>query len=235
MDFLLLDLGSLEDTRRAVKEFTAKHDRLDILINNAGVAGPENTTKDGFNNIIQINYLGSVLLTFLLLPLLKKSSEKEPSRIVNVASYMHVFGTVKTDYWRKSCNAPKAYSDSKMCLVTFTRELAKRLEVKSNVVVNSLEPGTVNTGIYKTWNSCFNAIVIVLVKMLKTPWQGAQTTLHVALDETAGDVTGQYFSECEVTKPSSKVFNATDSAQLWEDSLKAVELSADEVRMALSE
>ena len=123
-----LDLSSLDSVRTFASNFLKEEQRLDILINNAGVmACPKASTKDGFELQLGTNHLGHFLLTNLLLDRLKAST---PSRVVNLSSLAHRFGTInKRDLnSEKSYNQVTAYCQSKLANVLFTRELAKRLQ-----------------------------------------------------------------------------------------------------------
>ena len=125
-----LDLASLDSIRAFAKEYNETEDRLDVLINNAGVMWlPEKThTSDGFETTIGVNHLGHFLLTNLLLEKLRAS---KPSRIVNVSSRAHIRGKMDlTDlnYATKPWDAMGAYSQSKLANVLFSRQLAKLLQ-----------------------------------------------------------------------------------------------------------
>ena len=138
--FLQLDLASLKSVREFSKKFHQLESKLDILINNAGVmACPKSTTEDKFETQIGTNHLGHFLLTNLLLDLLKSSA---PSRIVNVSSRAHERGEIYRDdlMLDKSYSPLKAYSQSKLANVLFTRKLAKELQ-GTKVIVNSCHPG----------------------------------------------------------------------------------------------
>ncbi|KOB51852.1 putative RDH13, partial [Operophtera brumata] len=108
----------------------------------------------------------------------------------------------------------------KFCVVLFTRELAKRLRGE-NVVVNSVNPGAVGTRIFDGWHGLFGRVVTwFFFCFFKTPWQGAQTALHVALDETAGDVSGEYFENCCQSRAISRAYNDKLANEVWEASLR---------------
>ena len=142
--FRQLDLASLESVRKFAGKILEEEPRIDILINNAGVALPErNLTKDGFEMQFGTNHLGHFLLTYLLLDRIK---EAPSARIVNVSSMGHSFGHLDFD----NLNSERSYSQlvtygtSKLANIVFTRALAKRLE-GTRVTANSLHPGSINT------------------------------------------------------------------------------------------
>lgn len=138
------DLASYDSIKQFVHTFKNEQKRLDILINNGGVMRcPKGVTKEGIETQLGVNHVGHFLLTNLLLDLLKSSS---PSRIINVSSLAHTRGEINvTDLnSEKSYDPSKAYSQSKLANILFTRELAKRLE-GTKVTVNALHPGVVDT------------------------------------------------------------------------------------------
>lgn len=138
--FLKLDLASLESIREFSKNFHSIESRLDILINNAGLLSPLERTKDGFELNMGVNHLGHFLLTNLLLDLLKSAA---PSRIVVVASDLHRIGAIDKENFNSEksfAGSWKAYGNSKLANVLFTKHLAVMLE-GTGVVVNALCPG----------------------------------------------------------------------------------------------
>ncbi|XP_062133076.1 retinol dehydrogenase 14-like isoform X2 [Drosophila sulfurigaster albostrigata] len=222
--FRELDLASLDSVRKFVDEFKKEQSKLDILINNAGIMlCPHMLTKEGFEMQLGVNHMGHFLLTNLLLDLLKKSL---PSRIVNVSALAHVNGTINFDDLNseKSYSPRKAYGQSKLANILFTRELAKRLE-GTNVTVNALHPGVVETELsrhVKIFNNpIFRFLVSPLVWLIfKTAKNGAQTTLYAALDPDLNGVTGLYFSDCKPKEVSAAAKDANSAKRLWEESEK---------------
>lgn len=149
--FMKLDLASLASVREFSKKFHETENKLDILINNAGLLSSGTRTEDGFEVNMGVNHLGHFLLTNLLLDLLKKSA---PSRIVVVASDLHKIGTIDKDNLNAEKSFPgswKGYGNSKLANILFARELSKMLE-GSGVTVNSLCPGPVDTDVTKNLN-----------------------------------------------------------------------------------
>ncbi|CAB3234323.1 unnamed protein product [Arctia plantaginis] len=193
--FKLLDLSNLESTRHFAEDILKTEMRLDILINNAGVGVPtDQYTKDGILFIMQVNYYGTFLLSLLLLPLLERTGKHgEPSRILVTTSLTHwLGGRVDIQKSNKNCffsllYKVQLYSSSKLYLLYFSTDLTKRLK-GCNVVINNVDPGMVGTRIFYSANRVIGFILTLIGLMLfKTPWQGAQTTLHVALDRTGGE------------------------------------------------
>ncbi|KAJ8732428.1 hypothetical protein PYW07_015027 [Mythimna separata] len=231
--FKLLDLASLKSVRQFAADILKTEDRLDILLNNAGVGVPGDfLTADGMNFIMQVNYYGTFLLSLLLLPLLKKTGKPgESSRIITTASFLHMFGSVdidnlnRTNYW----NIIRIYGNSKICLVLFANELTKRLK-NSHVVINNVDPGLAGTMIYHSLNMVRGTIIrLGCLFFFKTPWQGAQTALHAALDKKAGEVSGAYFRNCQIKSAVKRAYCEKTAKALWEESVRLVKLTEDEV------
>ncbi|KAM8714247.1 hypothetical protein ACLKA7_014391 [Drosophila subpalustris] len=213
------DLASMDSIRNFVATFNREQKRLDVLINNAGVMRcPRSLTKDGFEMQLGVNHLGHFLLTNLLLDVLKKT---RPSRIVVVSSLAHTRGEINTGDLNSelSYDEGKAYSQSKLANILFTRELARRLE-GSKVTVNALHPGIVDTELFRHMGFFTNFFAGVFVRPLfwpfvKTPKSGAQTSLFVALDPELEKVTGEYFSDCQITDVAPAARDVHIAKWLW--------------------
>lgn len=220
--FMQLDLASLKSVRSFAEAFLKTEDRLDILINNAGIS-LHGTTEDGLGLMFGVNHIGHFLLTNLLLDRLKECA---PSRIVTVASYLHNFGKLDFDCLRKHkefglgesyIDTVKIYSHSKLCNVLFTHELAKKLQ-GSNVTCYSLHPGAVDTDLARYMNKTLRRFVYrpIAALFFKDVEAGAQTTLHCALQEGIESLSGRYFSNCAVQKGSAKAQDDALAKKLWE-------------------
>ncbi|KAJ8732347.1 hypothetical protein PYW08_015077 [Mythimna loreyi] len=239
VSFKLLDLASLKSVRQFAADILETEDRLDILLNNAGVsASGDIPTADGMNIVMQVNYYGTFLLTLLLLPLLKKTGKPgESSRIITTTSVIHMVGMVnihnldKMNYWNKTnyWDKTRIYGNSKICLVLFANELTKRLK-NSHVVINNVDPGAVGTRIFDSINMVYGTILrVACLLFFKTPWQGAQTALHAALDRKAGEVSGAYFKNCKISSAVKRAYCDKTAKALWEESVRLVKLTAEEV------
>ncbi|XP_078591478.1 retinol dehydrogenase 12-like [Branchiostoma floridae x Branchiostoma japonicum] len=226
-----LNLASLASVRSFAQKIKQTEEQLNILINNAGVMmTPKSHTEDGFELQFGVNYLGHFLLTNLLLDLLKKSA---PSRVVSVAAYAHHAGMLETINdlrWEKREYDPlDAFGDSKIALIFFTRELARRMQ-GTGVTAYSVHPGVTYTDHFSdlepslgSWRSAF---VTTAVRWLgKSALQGAQTTIHCAVTEGLEDKTGQYFCDCAPKQPNNRTSDAAAGRGLWEASEKIVGLS----------
>lgn len=185
-------------------------------MNNAGVmATPHTKTVDRMELQLQTNLLGPFLLTNLLLEHLKASS---PGRIVNVTSQSHQNG----ELYRENINLDrgyckwKAYRQSKLAVLLFSLELAKRLK-NTGVVVNTANPGCVNTQLTRHLNPIMTNLV-PLKFFYKTPANGAQTILFLALDNDIGKYTGRYFVNCSLAVESVAARNTNAAHWLWQKS-----------------
>ena len=220
-----LDLASLDSVREFADNILKNEPRLDILINNAGVASCSyQKTKDGFEMQFGTNHLGHFLLTMLLLDRLKRSA---PSRIINVSSIVHGWGSGKINFddihFEKNYDRSKAYYHSKLANVLFTRELSKRLE-GTHVTVNALHPGVVNTELQRHTFLSSALLYPVQWYLFKSAEQGAQTTIYCAVSEEMEGVSGKYLADCAIKEPSKSAQDDDAALKLWDLSLKLVGL-----------
>jgi len=207
VEIMELDLASLESVRKFAEAFKAKYDRLDGLINNAGImAVPEGKTVDGFETQFGVNHLGHFLLTELLLETLKASA---PARIVNVSSAAHagMMGSTAEinfddlNYEKRKYDAAAAYNQSKLANLLHAKELAKQLE-GTGVSAFSVHPGWIRSNLVEGAFAKFvqNVLLRPFSGMLGTmDWfEGAQTTLHCLLDDDAPKNSGAFYSQTSI-------------------------------------
>ncbi|NXQ80036.1 RDH12 dehydrogenase, partial [Nyctibius grandis] len=225
-----LDLADTKSIREFAEKFLAEEKELHILINNAGVMlCPYSKTADGFEMHLGVNHLGHFLLTFLLLERLKQCA---PARIVNVSSLAHHGGRIRFHdlNGEKSYNRGLAYCHSKLANVLFTRELARRLQGKSQrrveFTANALHPGSVHSELVRhsfvmTW------LWKIFSLFLKTPWEGAQTSIYCAVAEELDSVTGQYFSDCQPAYVSPRGRDDETAKKLWSVSCELLGIQWD--------
>ncbi|XP_064643951.1 retinol dehydrogenase 14-like [Lineus longissimus] len=223
-----LDLASLASVRTFAEEIKRTENRLDVLLNNAGVMMcPPMKTADGFEMQLGTNHLGHFLLTNLLLDLLKSSA---PSRIVNVSSRAYLRGKINFDdlMFEKKYNSSAVYSQSKLANIYFTTELAKRLE-GTGVTANCLHPGVIDTNLLRHFTGAgWKALSVMaspLTKlMMKTPQEGAQTNIFLSVSEEVEGVTGKYFADCKEVQLLPHATDDEVGQKLWEVSEKLVGL-----------
>ena len=214
LDILFCNLGDFSSIRAFAEAFHQKYEKLDILINNAGfISLDRQITKDGLERQFGVNHIGHFLLTMKLVDLFE-----EGGRIVNVASGAHKTGNIhfKDVNLTKGFNVIKAYSQSKLANVLFTRELARRLKSKK-ITVNCCHPGAVATNIGINRETGFGKTITGMLKpFFQTPEQGARTAIYLATSAKVKDITGQYFYKCKIAKSSSRSKDMALAKRLFE-------------------
>ncbi|NUP11499.1 MAG: SDR family oxidoreductase [Polyangiaceae bacterium] len=224
---VLFDLASQASIRAGAEELLGTCERIDVLVNNAGlVLGERQTTADGFEATFGINHLGPFLLTHLLLDRLKASA---PARIINVSSRAHtrVGGIWFDDLMveRRRYVSFQVYCHSKLANVLFTRELARRIE-GSGVVTHALHPGVVATdfGSSDDLGGIFGFFTKLARPFMISPADGAKTTLHCVLSEEAGKKNGGYWSDSAPKEPSAAGRDDAAASRLWAESVRLLGL-----------
>jgi NAD(P)-dependent dehydrogenase (short-subunit alcohol dehydrogenase family) len=213
VEIMELDLASLTSVRRFAEAFLAKYDRLDGLVNNAGVmAPPKGKTEDGFETQFGINHLGHFLLTELLLDTLKASA---PSRVVCVSSVAHAGmrgqpAEIDFDdlhYDQREYNATSAYAQSKLANVLHAVDLARRLE-GTGVSAFSVHPGWIRSNLAQHMMPVWVQNVVMRPFSgwlgMMSWFEGAQTTLHCLLDDDAPNHSGEYYSQNSILYPNKE-------------------------------
>jgi NAD(P)-dependent dehydrogenase (short-subunit alcohol dehydrogenase family) len=230
VELMLADFASFDSIRKLAAEFQAKHDRLDVLVNNAGaIITTRGKTADGFETTFGVNHLGYFLLTNLLLDTIRRSA---PGRIVNVASNGHLRARMDfddLDSQRGRYSAMTAYTRSKLANVLFTYELARRLQ-STGVTANCLHPGVVRSGFGKNNDGypklIFQAFQLVARPFLKSNEDGAATSIYLASSPEVEGVTGKYFANCRETPSSAASHDEAAQRKLWEISEELCGLKA---------
>jgi len=195
-----LDLASLASVARFADRFLSLDLPLDVLVNNAGVAGQRGVTRDGFEIHFGVNHLGHFKLTALLVPALERAA---PARVVNVASKAHydarslelddVMGTTRT------FTGLREYERSKLANVLFTRSLAKRLDPR-RVAVHALHPGVVASD---AWRRIPWPVRWWMTRDMLSNEDGAKTSIYCATAEALAGESGLYYDACSVKAPSA--------------------------------
>ncbi|XP_060905425.1 retinol dehydrogenase 12-like isoform X1 [Labrus mixtus] len=224
-----LDLASVYSVKQFAKDFIDSEDRLDILINNAGVMMcPKGLTEDGFETQLAVNHLGHFLLTNLLLPMLISSA---PSRVVTVSSIAHKGGRIDLDdlfFSTRPYSPLESYKQSKLANVLFSRELAQRLK-GTGVSSFCLHPGVIYTDLGRHVYTSFPFLRPLLslpnLMFMKTPRQGSQTTLYCALTPGLEGLSGRYFSDCAEKEAAPEGRDDVVARRLWEESARLVGLN----------
>ena len=220
-ELIRCDLSSLAGIRSAADEILARVGAIHVLLNNAGVTMMKRTvTADGFETTFAVNHLAYFALTAHLLPMIRSSA---PARIVNVASDAHRFlRGIDTDDLQneQSFSGMRVYGQSKTCNIHFTRELARRLD-GTGISVNALHPGGVRSNLGGgDPGPLLGALRKVINLFLKSPEEGARTSIYLATDPAVEGKTGGYYVKCRESEPAAHARDETTAARLWEISEK---------------
>jgi len=216
VELVLADVSSLTDLARVRDTLHSMTDRVDVLLNNAGMlVTSRRQSADGFELTFATNHLAYFVLTHHLRDLLAKAPA---ARVVNVSSDGHYFGSINFDNLQRQrgfYNPWTVYCDSKLMNVLFTLELARRLE-GTGITANCLHPGVVGSNFGKTDGGLTSAFVALGRPFMLTPEQGAATSVFLAADPSVAQDTGKYFAKCRVRTPSRAARNADLARTLWE-------------------
>jgi retinol dehydrogenase 12 len=220
LELVLADLYALADVRRAGAEIRNRIDRLDVLVNNAGlIHTTRELTPDGFERTFALNHLAAFLITYELRDLLAAAP---PSRIVTVSSFGHRLANVDWDdlpYCARGYRETRAYGNSKLCNIWFARESARRLAARG-VTSNALHPGGVASNFGASGSALYRIGTKVAKPFLLTPAKGARTSIFLASSPDVRGVSGEYFVRCKQTTPSRAARNDDHAARLWKLSEK---------------
>jgi len=216
VSYLVADLSSQASIRQLAKEFSNAHQRLDVLVNNAGVfMAKREVTVDGIEQTFAVNHLAPFLLTNLLIDRIKASS---PARMVTTSSIAHRGAQIDFDdvqFEKRSYSGIRAYSQSKLANILFTKELARRLE-GTGVTANCFHPGAVRTGLLQVSPWYYQAAWAAGGMFFLSPDKGADTGVYLASSPEVEGVTGRYFVKRKETKASAETESKEAAARLWD-------------------
>jgi retinol dehydrogenase-14 len=224
IDVFVADLTSQSEVRRLAAEVGEQLGRLDVLVNNVG--GYWNTrhlTADGLERTFALYHLASFLLTNLLLDRMQ-----EAGRVVTVSSHAQAMGRIDFEDLQgsKSYSGARAYNQSKLANVLFTYELARRLRGTS-ITANALHPGVVSTAFGAEDPGGAQRLLVPLLRpFMKSPSQGAATSIYLASAPHIGRMTGRYFTNRKVKESSRRSHDNVAAARLWQVSAELVGLPA---------
>ncbi|MFX1466051.1 MAG: SDR family oxidoreductase [Promethearchaeota archaeon] len=219
IDLLIADLSSQTAIHQLVSKFKRKYQKLHVLINNAGVLLQKfSLTEDGIETTFAVNHLAPFLLTNLLLDTISASA---PARIINVSSGTHSWAHLNLDDLQNEniYDAWTAYSQSKLALILFTYELARRLK-GTNVTANCLHPGVIDTNI----GSITHVEHPISSKSFNKLRRGAETSIYLASSTEVELVTGKYFVRKSMTKSSTESYDKAIAKGLWQISEELTKL-----------
>ena len=214
--FIPLDLGSFESVRAAAATFSELGLPIDVLINNAGLAGAKGTTTDGFELTFGVNHLGHFLLTMLLAEHVAKG---DSPRVVNVASQAHYGAKNGIDFeavQKKTASSTgfPEYQVSKLANVLFSAELNRRVPEFSTY---ALHPGVIASDVWRKVPRPFRSLIKLFMKSSE---DGAKTSLHCASSVEAGNESGLYYDSCKTKTPSPHGQDEELAKELWAKSVE---------------
>lgn len=214
LELLVGDLAWQADVRRLAREFKAHHERLDVLINNAGgIFGSRQLTPDGLELTFALDHLAYFLLTNELLDVLQASA---PSRIVSTASDASAQGRIDFDdlQLERGYRPFSAYGNAKLANILFTFELARRLQ-GSGVTANCLHPGFVRTGFGAGLGGPLRLGTRAAQLFARRPKKGAETLVYLASSPAVASVTGTYFFDMQPKTPPPAALDIVLAQRLW--------------------
>lgn len=220
IELLQADLSSQAAIRHAAEDYRRGHDRLHVLVNNAGGQwATRHTTADGLELTFAVNHLAYFLLTNLLLDLLRAGA---PARIVNVTSSAQAFGDIHFDdlQFERRYRGQAAYNQSKLANVLFTYELAHRLD-GTGVTVNCLAPGVTRTNFGRDDSGPVIRLLTPLARpFMRSPEEGAATAVWLASSPQAEAVTGRYYLRRRARptprRSSRRSYDTEPARRLWQ-------------------
>jgi NAD(P)-dependent dehydrogenase (short-subunit alcohol dehydrogenase family) len=225
VELLLADLSSQAEIRRLARRLLSTRRPLHVLLNNAGVVMIKRTlTVDGIETTFAVNHLAPFLLTNLLC---ERLIESAPARIVTVASDAHRLRGVRMRFsdlqGERDYRSMRAYGQSKLANILFTRELARRL-AGTSVTANCLHPGMVATRLGAN-NGLLARVLLVLLKPFSSSVdQGADTSVYLCSSSEVEGETGKYFAARKQRSANRAACSDEDAARLWDVSERMVGL-----------
>jgi len=226
VDVFVADLSSQSEVRRLADEVLESLSRIDVLVNNVGgYWKTRHVTADGLERTFALNHLAPFLLTNLLLDRLKQSA---PARVVTVSSAAQFMGRIDFDdlQGERAYSGTRAYSQSKLANVLFTYELARKLQATS-VTANALHPGVVRTAFGAEDPGGVQRLLTPFIRpFMKTPAQGAATSIHLASSPDLEQVTGKYFANSTPKRSAKRSYDEAAAERLWQVSAELVNLTA---------
>lgn len=224
-----VDLESLSSVRNFVHETVMTEPRLDILINNIGAIGLEDRlTEDNLQLMMQVNYFGTFLLTYLLFPFMKLSA---PSRIVTVSSLALILGDINFDHMNEVGKYSNFgfYCNAKLADVLFTAEMDKRVK-GSGVNVYSMDPGLGKSEFFRNYEDGFWKTFLngALQKFGRPLHRVALMSVYLAVDPEVEYHSGKHFRDCNEFYSHWSANDSALTSRLWEESKRLTRITPDE-------
>lgn len=223
VELLLADLSHQREIHRLAADFKVRHNRLNVLINNAGIYRAEGTlTEDGIEKTFAVNHLAPFLLTRLLEDVLRHGA---PARVINVSSEAHR-GVREIDedaIQSGPYNGLKAYAQSKLANLLFTHELSRRLP-SDEVTVNAMNPGMVATGFWKGKSNLLGRVMQFMQPLMNDPDESGEALLYLATSPDLEGVTGRYFDKTQEAEASAASHDEELAQHIWELSEELTDL-----------
>lgn len=219
IDIVLCDFAIQAEIRKAAEEIKKNYKKVDVLINNHGfLASERQDTVDGLEETFAVNHIGYFMFTNLLLDMVKAADQ---GRIISVASEAHRAGEFDPENIQLDNNFTpwKAYGNSKLFNILFTRELANQL-VDTNVTANCLHPGVVATNFAQSGSWIMRTLFTIGKPFFISPKKGAETSIYLATSDKVKEVNGAYFRNKKVATPSKDARDDEAAKQLWDMSRK---------------
>nr|MDO8085343.1 SDR family oxidoreductase [Candidatus Sigynarchaeum springense] len=217
ISLLIADLSRQADIRNLASTFQQNYDKLHVLINNAGIILFQRVeTVDGLEMIFAVNYLSQFLLSNLLVDVMKRSA---PARIINMSSNAQGWLGTRLDLddlqGERHFSGFLAYAGSKLAIICFTYELARRLE-GTGVTVNALHPGLVKTNFGRSDQGKAAGFIGFIAAMFGTsPEKGARTTMYLATSPDVAGITGKYWKNCKQIRSAPISYDTGIARKLW--------------------
>ncbi len=212
LDYVVADFASFRAVRVMTEEIKMKYDKIDVLINNAGIYMSERVlTEDGFETTFQVNHLSPFLLTNILFPFIEKSDD---GRIVNVSSMAHQWGKIDFENLNgeKEYDGQNAYSVSKLANILTTYKLHRMTKGKPSV--NALHPGVIATKLlYAGWGMGGDSLE-----------NGAKTSVYLAASDEVKGVSGKYFVNMREEKSAPITYDESLQDEFWQYCVDSVNL-----------
>lgn len=213
-----IDLSSMSSVYAFIEALRKENRHISVLMNNAGILTTKaRPTEDGLETLVSVNYIAPYMLTRSLLPQMM-----ENARIVNTVSCTYAIGKITPEFFSNGMKGNfhriPAYSNTKLALLLFTQELARRLkEKKSTITVNAADPGIVSTKMIKM-NEWFDPLTDIFFRpFIKRPLEGASTAIALALWSKFEGVTGKCFADCREKQVPGVILHHPQQLSLWND------------------